>query len=181
MTGGIANGGSTKQLTLDGTDAEGGPFSGGYIDTIGSSTMTLQQGSSSIVNCNDSGAEYIGYFWCEKTGFSAFGSYEGTGNGNYGAFVELAFKPAYVMVKGIDANSRPWVIHDSTRNPFNVTDLNLIANDTSADTSSNEWDFLSNGFKIRDGLAGDNNNNETYIYMAFAEHPFAGITPSTAF
>jgi hypothetical protein len=39
---------------------------------------------------------------------------------------------------------------------------------------------LSNGFKVRDALAGDNGNNETYIYMAFAEHPFAGTTPMTA-
>ena len=57
-----------------------------------------------------------------------------------------------------------------------VTDLNLIANDNSAEAASNLWDFLSNGFKVRDALAGDNSNNETYIYMAFAKHPFVTST-----
>jgi hypothetical protein len=128
---------------------------------------------------NTSGVTYIAYAWCEKPGFSKFGSFEGNGNSD-GPFIELGFKPEWIMVKGVDANSRPWVIHDSARNPYNVTDLNLIANDNSAEASSNLWDFLSNGFKVRDALAGDNGNNETYIYMAFAEHPFAGTTPMTA-
>jgi hypothetical protein len=128
---------------------------------------------------NKSTDDMIAYCWCEKPGFSKFGSFEGNGNSD-GPFIELGFKPAWIMVKGVDANSRPWVIHDSARNPYNVTDLNLIANDTSAEASSNLWDFLSNGFKVRDALAGDNGNNETYIYMAFAEHPFAGTTPATA-
>tara|TARA_R100000995_G_scaffold81450_1_gene54281 strand:+ start:19539 stop:22025 length:2487 start_codon:yes stop_codon:yes gene_type:complete len=181
MTGGVANGSSTKQMVLDAIGGEGGPFSGGYIDTIGSSTMTLQQGSSSIVNCNDSGAEYIGWFWCEKPGFSAFGSYEGTGNANYGAFVDLKFKPAFLMVKNVDANGG-WAMYDNARTPFNPSNKNINANANAAEYSPDyPIDFLSNGFKVRDAQAYVNTDGQTYIYMAFAEHPFAGTTPSTAY
>jgi hypothetical protein len=147
-----------------------------WQDTTPTSTVFSVDGTTDV---NKSTDDMIAYCWCEKPGFSKFGSFEGNGNSD-GPFIELGFKPAWIMVKGVDANSRPWVIHDSTRNPYNVTDLNLIANDTSAEASSNLWDFLSNGFKVRDALAGDNGNNETYIYMAFAEHPFAGTTPATA-
>jgi hypothetical protein len=40
-------------------------------------------------------------------------------------------------------------------------------------------DILSNGFKIRTADVGLN-SNQTYIYMAFAENPFAGTSPATA-
>jgi len=33
-------------------------------------------------------------------------------------------------------------------------------------------DFLSNGFKMRAGNAGDNASGGTYIFAAFAESPF---------
>jgi hypothetical protein len=33
-------------------------------------------------------------------------------------------------------------------------------------------DFLSNGFKIKTSGNGHNTDDGTYIYMAFAEHPF---------
>ena len=34
------------------------------------------------------------------------------------------------------------------------------------------WDILSNGFKAKSPRANFNANGGTYIYMAFAEHPF---------
>ena len=36
------------------------------------------------------------------------------------------------------------------------------------------FDFLSNGFKLRNSSTGTNGNGYTMIYMAFAEHPFVG-------
>ena len=177
MTGGIANGGSTKQMTLDGTDAEGGPFSGGYIDTIGSSTMTLQRGSSSIVNCNDSGAEYIGWFWCEKPGFSKFGKY--SGSGTKPNFIELGFTPAWIMNKRI-SSSGTWIIRDNVRNPFNERDTIVEANSTAAQSSDYAMDFVANGFVWRDTQHYTNQSGSDYIYIAFAKHPFAGTTPATA-
>ena len=167
--------GATKGAALDTSDAPA-TASTFFNDTAPTSTVfSVGSGGRS----NGSSDAMIAYCWCEKPGFSKFGSFEGNGNAN-GPFVDLGFKPAFLMVKGIDSGSRPWVMHDSARNPFNVTDLNIVADSNTAEASSNLWDFLSNGFKIRDALAGDNENNKTYIYMAFAENPFAGTTPATA-
>ena len=38
--------------------------------------------------------------------------------------------------------------------------------------SSNEVDFLSNGFKLRNSVSTINGNSGTFIYLAFAESPF---------
>ena len=46
-------------------------------------------------------------------------------------------------------------------------DLNAAEN-----TESNGLDFLSNGIKLRQSGSGGINHSGTYIYMAFAEHPF---------
>ena len=43
---------------------------------------------------------------------------------------------------------------------------------SNAESESEELDFLSNGFKIRTGSSAVNTSGGTYIYMAFAEHPF---------
>ena len=171
-----SNFGNDAFVSFNSTDDLNGSDFVGYFG--GDSTSThFVVGNDNKVNKN--GDEYMAYVFKTIPGFSKFGLFEGNGNAN-GPFIELGFKPSWILVKSIDANSRPWVIHDSARNPNNVTDLNLVVNDTSASTSSNLWDFLSNGFKIRDSLAGDNENNKTHLYMAFAENPFAGTTPVTA-
>ena len=43
-------------------------------------------------------------------------------------------------------------------------------------------DFLSNGFKLRESGTDVNQSGITYIYIAFAEHPFVGdgVSPATA-
>ena len=76
-----------------------------------------------------------------------------------------------------------WDIIDTARSTSNVMDDYLTANtsDPQGTSSTKNIDFLSNGFKCRD----DNNINfsdHTYIYMAFAEHPFVTSTgtPTTA-
>jgi hypothetical protein len=81
-----------------------------------------------------------------------------------------------------------WLIHDSSRDPANVSNLELQADTTTAEynTSSlgagDRLDFLSNGFKNRTANAGMNGSGVTYIYMAFAENPFTTSTgiPTTA-
>ena len=184
-TGGIAAGGSTKQLVFDTTPAaEGGPFSGGYIDTVGTSTVTLQEGSSSMVNCNDSGADYIGYFFAEIPGYSAFGKFFGNGSAD-GPFIECGLSPSYVMTKKINTGTGgEWYTVDSARDTYNPADLELTWNRNNAedgDQGSDHLDFLSNGFKMRSSGGGSANDTGcTTIYMAFASNPFAGTTPTTA-
>ena len=66
-------------------------------------------------------------------------------------------------------------------NPYNVVAETFYANETAAEATENQVDFLANGFKIR--ASSDINNATTIIYMAFAQNPFGGAstTPSTAY
>ena len=124
----------------------------------------------------------IAYCWAEIPGYSKFGSYEGNGNSD-GVFVELGFKPSLFIARNVDATGA-WLMFDSAREPFNLVDLPLEADDGKQEAASGgrELDFLSNGVKLR-GNSSYLNSAHTFIYMAFAEHPFAGtssINPVTA-
>ena len=156
-------------------------------------TDTTQTGSdfanteptSSVFSSNASGlstATFVSYCFAEVDGFSKFGLYEGNNNAN-GAFVNLGFKPAFVMIKGIDSSSSsyPWAIYDNRRSPTNPVSLFLEANATTVENTLDRIDFLSNGFKLRQAYSYSN-AGETYVYVAFAEHPFVGdgTSPVTA-
>jgi ribosome-associated toxin RatA of RatAB toxin-antitoxin module len=62
---------------------------------------------------------------------------------------------------------------DTSRNPYNATNLELDANNSNAEsTLSAGMDVLSNGFKLRSATDLNSNSGDTFIYMAFAENPF---------
>ena len=129
---------------------------------------------------NESSTNYVAYCWHGVDGFSKFGKYTGTGNAD-GTFIYTGFKPAFVMIKGYTIGT-PWIIWDNKRSPFNPGDNVVYPNITDAEaTSGNDIDILSNGFKAR-GTAQDYNGSYTYLYMAWAEHPFVGdgTNPVTA-
>ena len=117
---------------------------------------------------NADGENYVAYAFAEVQGFSKFGSYTGNNNAD-GAFIYTGFKPAWLMVKRT-SDVQGWIIWDSKRAPINVAGAPLTANDTSAEDSK-DVDLLSNGFKFRSTDTATNASS-TYIYMAFAEHPF---------
>jgi hypothetical protein len=77
------------------------------------------------------------------------------------------------MIKS-STNATDWLIFDSSRNPYNVTNLNLRADTSDAESSqtANTLNLLSNGFQITGTSAGSLNNSGTYIYAAFASNPF---------
>ncbi|MDP6770015.1 MAG: LamG domain-containing protein, partial [Anaerolineales bacterium] len=133
-----------------------------------STTLTLN-GASVNTNTNT----YISYCFHSVDGYSKVGSYTGNGD-NDGTFVYTGFRPMWVMAKCSNA-SASWLMTDSVRFPYNVTDDPLFANESSAETNSSTYaiDILSNGFKCR-GVNNNTNNssNDTYIYLAFAESPF---------
>ena len=145
--------------------------------------------TSSTFQYNDNNAvTQIAYCFASKQGYSKFGSYAAK-YANNGPFVYTGFKPAWVMIKNT-AHATNWIIIDAKRNPSNVANLKLGANINAADngsdlgnTSQNNIDILSNGFKLRTGNTDTNyNNGDKLIYMAFAEHPFVTSTgiPTTA-
>ena len=157
--------GNNKQLDLNNTGAEVTNTNTWNNTAPSSSVFTI--GNNSYVNNN--GNDYICYCIAPIKGYSAVGSYTGNGNAN-GAFVYLGFRPAWIMVKPIDATQN-WQIHDTKRLGYNITNKNLSSNSTAVEAENDFMDILSNGFKIRraDVL---NVNNEEYIYWAFAEAPF---------
>ena len=113
------------------------------------------------------------YAWKSVQGFSKFGKYTGNGNTN-GTFVYTGFQPAWVMVRAIVTGQ--WLIFDNQRTIANGDMDYLRANDSGVESdngtgNSEQIDFLSNGFKLRNSDAWANGGN-TYIYMAFAQHPF---------
>jgi hypothetical protein len=130
------------------------------VFSVGTSTST-----------NASTNTYVAYCWAEIAGFSKFGSYTGNGSAD-GPFVYTGFRPKYLLMKRSSAISN-WFIYDSVRNTYNVCNLFLSSDTSSAEgTYTPSFDFISNGFKVRDALASLNSNGGTFIYMAFAENPF---------
>jgi len=86
------------------------------------------------------------------------------------------------MIKNADASAN-WIIHDTTRDAYNPSSTDLYPNTSGAEPAyeDNYMDFLSNGIKIRD-TSGPSGNSNTYIFAAFASHPFGGngVSPATA-
>jgi len=116
----------------------------------------------------------VAYCFAAVAGYSAFGSYTGNGSTD-GPFVYLGFRPRFVMFKRTDVAAN-WLILDTSRNTYNVVDLMLEPNLSDAEATglagTNNWDALSNGFKVRGTGALTNASSGTYIYAAFAENPF---------
>tara|TARA_B100001063_G_scaffold228493_1_gene239909 strand:+ start:302 stop:1351 length:1050 start_codon:yes stop_codon:yes gene_type:complete len=162
-------------LILSNSDAQVDETSS-FNDTAPTSSVFTVNSSGST---NQNGEKFIAYCFAPIQGYSKFGSYKGNGNAD-GTFVYTGFSPAWVLVKRFDSGNN-WHIHDSKRVPFNPNNKTLYANLTNTEGTEN-FDMLSNGFKLRETGGGYNASGGSYIYMAFAESPFVsseGI-PTTA-
>jgi hypothetical protein len=163
--------GATKFLTLNSTNAAG-TASSLFNDTEPTSTVFTIGTENAFNNANE---ETIAYCFAEIEGYSKFGSYTGNGADNNGPMVYLGFKPSFLLVKNV-SNTGEWGMFDSKRNTFNVVNARIEANTSGAEysgDSNRDFDFLSNGIKVRNGSAQVfNTSGQTHIYMALAEHPF---------
>ena len=153
---------------LNATDAFTSNYYNVFFTSQPSSTL-LTIGSNDDINRNTS--TYVAYVFSEVAGYSKFGSYKGNGNDN-GSFVFTGFRPAWIMIKRTDTAGYSWVLIDSKRDTFNVTDKGLIPNSSAAEGTGYSMDFLSNGFKLRLTGTAMNASGATYIYLCFAESPF---------
>ena len=163
--------GNDRSITLNTTDAQSASTDHWHNTTPTSSVFYL--GNYSHVNANSD--KFVAYCFAEKQGYSKFGKYTGN-DATDGPFVYLGFKPAWVIIKHVDGSAggtKNWYMYDNKRSPQNVNDNTLIANGNGAESENSAYDIdmLSNGFKIRNA-EGPINNAASYIYMAFAEHPF---------
>ena len=132
-------------------------------------------------DANASGSTYIAYCFKSIQGYSKFGSYAGNSDAD-GAFIYTGFKPAWVLARNISAG-QSWWLFDNARTPYNGGDVRLRPDRDTAEYSGSKIDFVSNGFKWRDGDNAYNYSGNTFIYMAFAHQPFvtSGGVPCTAF
>ena len=155
-------------LFLNQTNTQGDGIGDYYVDSSFSSTVFAV--GDDIYGPNVSSNNYIAYCFSEVAGYSKFGSYTGNSSSD-GTFVYTGFRPAWVMIKRIDATDH-WNITDNKRGDFNVIDEALYANLSNSEDSNsyNRIDYLSNGFKYR--ANNSQTNQGTHIYLAFAEAPF---------
>ena len=159
--------GNTHRLALNGSGTSNDDDSA-FNDTSPTSSVFTVGGSSST----NPSADVVAYCFTNKTGYSKFGSYKGNGNAD-GTFIYTGFKPAFVIIKGAvsgDGNAgQNWELYDNKRDGYNGFNDALFPNTTAAESVEDRVDLLSNGFKIRVNSDGVNDNNSTYIYMAFGQ------------
>ena len=170
------------QIMFLNTNNDATTTSSRFNDTAPTSSL-INLGTNGDVN--DSGVTYIAYCFAEKTGYSKFGSYVGNGSTD-GTFVYTGFKPAFVIVK-CSTTAADWELSDNKRTTSggNVIDKEVRPNTNAAETGGTDGryiDYVSNGFKLRQGFGNWNASGDTYIYMAFAEAPLVGSNniPCTA-
>ena len=172
--------GATKAMFLNLTSAAS--TSSVYYNNTEPTASVFSLGAGSGETNYPASDNFIAFCFHEVEGFSRFGIYKGNGSTN-GSFIYTGFKPAFVIFKRSDSGDN-WAMYDATRDPYNVAGKYLYADTNAAETtySTAKVDFLSNGFKWRGAVNFGNNSSGTYVYMAFAEHPFGGdgVAPATA-
>ena len=119
---------------------------------------------------NGSNDDMIAYCFSEVAGYTKFGKYTGNGSTD-GTFVFVGFRPAMIIIKNISTNQN-WRIFDNKRSPFNTVDKPLTPDSNGAESTADDIDFVSNGFKHRSSGNKVNSGGKTYIFLAFAEAPF---------
>ena len=131
----------------------------------GATTFPLNGSHASV---NGSSKTYVAYCFHDVTGYSKFGSY--TGDGSSSKQITTGFKPAFVMIKNVDTAYR-WYMLDNTRDPSNPAYHRLFANNNDSEsTNSNILEFNDTGFNLITSDSEVNKNNDTMIYMAFADN-----------
>ena len=152
---------NTHYLHLDNTAASAQNTA--YWSSTSPTNQVFTVGTSADVN--GSSNNMIAYCFHSVSGYSKFGTYNGTGSANNA--VTLGFRPAFLMVKRINS-TEDWFIFDSTRNPLNTVNLRLKANTTDADGAYSYVNFTDTGFSWQATGTGQNGSGDSYIYMAFA-------------
>ena len=160
---------TTSRLVLDTATAKTSG-SGLVSPYINSTIFKLDNGTT---RTNDGSSDYIAYCFSNIEGYSKVGVYEANGSSD-GPFIYTGFTPAFLIIKAVDYNYG-WLMSDDKRSTYNAVEKYLHAESNAVETvdASGNWDFVSNGFKLRD--ASYNNNHPAgneFLYIAFAESPF---------
>jgi hypothetical protein len=168
---------ATNRIVLQSTAAAIGAGGTSAWNSTSPTSTVVSLGSSTSANAN--GNNHVMYCFAPVVGYSSFGSYTGNGSAD-GPFVYTGFRPRWIMLKHYsgsisDQSNAFWEIFDSARDPSNAAINRLQANLSNAESQLNPpaMDILSNGFKLKRTGDSLNNSGGNYIYIAFAESPFA--------
>ena len=150
-------------------------FTGSYTGVWNGSDPTTGVFSVGTDNeVNNNGDDFIGYCWTPVLGYSSFGEYTGGSN----KFVYTGFKPQWLLLKSYAGDGFNWVVIDDERgyDSSNVSNKLYPNKDSGEDDDSRSSEtkvvFLSNGFTFLDQGAETNSGSRSYVYAAFASHPF---------
>ena len=152
-------------LSLNTTDAEA---TGSFFNSTAPTSSVFSLGAS----FGGSGAG-ICYAWHNVEGFQKFGSYIGNGNAD-GPFIYTGFRPRMFFIKNIGATSK-WHVYDTARTTSNPMNDTLDWNANNAEQTNyayQDYDTLSNGFKVRGDNGFANSSGVTYVYGAWGDVPF---------
>jgi len=171
----------TEILSLNTTDGTA-DNANAYNDTAPTSTNLTVHTKNEV---NTDARTYVHYVFIPIQGYSKFGSYTGNANAD-GPFVYTGFKPAWVLIRNTE-DGEGWMLHDTKVDDATATgnpvERRFQVNENQAEVgTTNAFDFLSNGFKVRTDTTSHNGSGHNIIYMAFAEHPFVSSkgVPTTA-
>jgi len=156
--------GANNQLKLDNQEASSAN-QGAWNNTAPTSSL-FTIGTADSVNANN--GTYIAYIFSEVTGYSKFGNYIGNGNAD-GTFVNLGFKPSFVLAKITDSNAEHWMLLDNKRLGYNPANSQLFPNTSDDEEANTEANFLSTGFKLTRANTRMNGSGKNYIFMAFGQ------------
>jgi hypothetical protein len=148
-----------------------------WNDTAPTSSVYSVKDNSGIHNA--SGGTYLTYCFARTPGLIGIGSYTGNGNTD-GPYVVVddgasGFRPAWLMIKRTDTTGS-WIVKNIASDPYNPMEAYLQADTSDIENTSPTslvLDGTANGFKIRHA-GGLNGSGGTFIYLAFADHPFGG-------
>ena len=174
---------ATYSLNLSNTNAEYSDAGTYYWNNTAPTSSVFSIATDTAVN--RSSGTYVAYCWSEIDGFSKFGKFVGNGSTD-GPFIYTGFKPAWIVFKANRVTN--WYQNDGARSPFNPVTIGIDPNTTAVEYDGGVYvgggvDYLSNGFKIRQGTGlGYNYTGEEIYYMAFAKQSFLGdgTNPGTA-
>jgi len=157
-------------MRLNTTSAYAGD--GTYWNDTAPTTSVFTVGTNADVNT--SGHTYVAYIFTDIEGYSKMGKFSGNSSLD-GPMIYTGFSTKWLMYKNI-TSATDWMILDDKRihNASNAQ-LDYLEPNTNDAEGDMRLEFLSNGFKLREGSesgAKFNLTGETYIYMAFASNPF---------
>ena len=159
----------SKYIVLNSTNAVGTAAANYWGTSSDWTSTTFGVYPAGGANNNLVGVSTVAYCFAPVSAYSAFGSY--VGNQTSYPFVYTGFKPAWLLLKA-SSRTGDWVLVDAERNTSNVVNYYLYPNSSGAESTYPLVDFLSNGFKLQYSGGLLNENSQTYIWAAFASHPF---------